>query len=226
MKVRKARELLSQSWQSEAYLSVFLFIILLLVFVFPSLDIGVHHVTLYSNIGTTIGFIAGIGIARGNHRLLILTSVVCGLAIIMHWLAWWMPESMILVLSQALDMAAILAIIVALLWQIYRPGPITGVRVQGAIAAYLCLAFWWAHAYHIVDLLSPGSFNTSAINPAEVSEWVNYSFGMLTTVGYGLITPISPIAHTLTSAEAVTGPLYLAVLIARLVSMQLTSKQK
>jgi len=47
---------------------------------------------------------------------------------------------------------------------------------------------------------------------------------MLTTVGYGQIVPISPIARTLTSAEAVTGPLYLAVLIAHLVSMQLTSK--
>jgi hypothetical protein len=33
-------------------------------------------------------------------------------------------------------------------------------------------------------------------------------------------------SHTVTSAEAVTGPVYLAVLIARLVSMQLTSKQK
>ncbi|MGA9855562.1 MAG: ion channel [Gammaproteobacteria bacterium] len=225
MKVRKARDFLSQSWQSEAYLSIFLFIIILLVFVFPSLDIGVHHVALYADIGTTIGFIAGIGIARGNHKLFILTSVACVLAIVMRWVTWWMPESGILILSQALDLIAILAIVTALLWQIFRSGPITGVRIQGAIAAYLFLAFWWAHAYNIVHLLAPGSFNTSAVNPADVSEWVNYSFGMLTTVGYGQIVPISPIAHTLTSAEAVTGPLYLAVLIARLVSMQMASKQ-
>lgn len=131
-----------------------------------------------------------------------------------------------MITNQILELAAIVTIIIVLFWQIFRSGPINSVRIQGAIAAYLCLAFWWAHAYRIVDLLVPGSFNTSTIYPANVSEWVNYSFGMLTTVGYGQILPISPIAHTLTSAEAVTGRLYLAVLIARLVSMQLITQQK
>jgi len=49
---------------------------------------------------------------------------------------------------------------------------------------------------------------------------------MLTTVGYGQIVPISPIARTLTFAEAVIRPFYFAVLMANLVSMQLTSKQQ
>jgi len=81
-----------------------------------------------------------------------------------------MPIHTLIVMNQVLELAAILVIISVLLWQIFRSGPITGVRIQGAIAAYLCLAFWWAHAYHIVDSLAPGSFNTSAINPADVSE--------------------------------------------------------
>jgi hypothetical protein len=42
---------------------------------------------------------------------------------------------------------------------------------------------------------------------------------MLTTVGYTGIVPVHPLAHTLGSGEAVTGQLYLAVLVARLVSM-------
>ena len=226
MFVRRTRDLLKQSWESETSISVFLFLLILLVFVFPSLGIGVKHIGLYSDIGITIILIVGAGIAWGNRSLFLLTSVVSGLAILLKWWAWSMPTDTLVVMEQVVELLAIVAIIVVLLWQIFRTGPITGVRIQGAIAAYLCLAFWWAHAYRIVDLLSPGSFNTSAINPADASEWVNYSFGMLTTVGYGQIVPISPIAHTLTSAEAVTGPLYLAVLIARLVSMQLTSKQR
>lgn len=226
MNIKRTRDLLTQSWQSEANLSLFLFLLILLVFVFPSLGIGVRHVGLYADIGVTIILIVGAGIAWGNRALFVLTSVVSGLAIVVKWWAWLMPINTLIVTNQILELAAIVAIIAVLLWQIFRSGLITGVRIQGAIAAYLCLAFWWAHAYHIVDLLAPGSFNTSAINPTDVSEWVNYSFGMLTTVGYGQIVPISPIAHTLTSAEAVTGPLYLAVLIARLVSMQLTSTQK
>jgi Ion channel len=226
MKIKKPRDLLAQSWQSEANLSLFLFLIILLVFVFPSLGIGVKHVGIYADLGVTIILIAGTGIAWGNRTLFVLTSVISGVAIVVKWWAWLMPLNTFIVMDQVLELAAIVAIIVVLLWQVFRSGPITGVRIQGAIAAYLCLAFWWAHAYHIVDLLAPGSFNTSAISPENASEWVNYSFGMLTTAGYGQIVPISPIAHTLTSAEAVTGPLYLAVLIARLVSMQLTSSPK
>jgi Ion channel len=226
MIVKKTRDRLARSWESEANLSVFLFLIILLVFVFPSLGIGVKHVALYADIGVSVIFIAGSGIAWGNRKLFLLTSLVSALAIVAKWSAWWMPSLTLIFLNQLLELAAIIAIITVLLWQVFRPGPITGVRIQGAIAAYLCLAFWWAHAYHIVDLLVPGSFTTSGINPADVSEWVNYSFGMLTTVGYGEIVPVSPVAHTLTSAEAVTGPLYLAVLVARLVSMQPTVERK
>jgi hypothetical protein len=48
---------------------------------------------------------------------------------------------------------------------------------------------------------------------------------MLTTVGYQGILPV-PVAHTLGSGEAVAGQLYLAVLVARLVSMQVSSAAK
>jgi hypothetical protein len=49
---------------------------------------------------------------------------------------------------------------------------------------------------------------------------------MHVTVGYRGILPIHPVAHTLGSGEAVTGQLYLAVLVARMVSMQVSSPAK
>jgi len=97
--------------------------------------------------------------------------------------------------------------------------------IQGAIAVYLCLGYGWAHAYHIASLLNPGAFNAAGGNLSLATSWVNYSFGMLTTVGYGGIVPVLPLAHSLGSAEAVTGQLYLAVLVARLVSMQVSATE-
>ena len=41
----------------------------------------------------------------------------------------------------------------------------------------------------------------------------------LTTVGYGDVLPVHPVARSLAILEAVTGPLYLAILVARLVSL-------
>jgi voltage-gated potassium channel Kch len=48
----------------------------------------------------------------------------------------------------------------------------------------------------------------------------------LTTVGYGDITPLSDAARVLAIGEALTGQLYLAVLIARLIGMQLIASQE
>jgi hypothetical protein len=103
---------------------------------------------------------------------------------------------------------------------------VTGTRVQGAVAAYLCLGFAWADAYHIVALADPNAFNAAGTDVSVALNWMNYSFGMLTTIGYAGIVPIDSVAHTLCSAEAVTGQLYLAVLVARLVSMHVGAEEK
>jgi hypothetical protein len=96
-------------------------------------------------------------------------------------------------------------------------------RVQGAVAAYLCIGASWAHAYHIAALMNPGAFSAVGSDLSAATSWINYSFGMLTTVGYARIVPVRPLAHSLGSAEALTGQLYLAVLVARLVSMQVST---
>jgi hypothetical protein len=140
--------------------------------------------------------------------------------IIVRWATFWNPTYSLILWRQSTGLAAILMITSVLLWQVFRSGPVTAMRVQGALAAYLCLGYAWAHAYHIASLLDPGAFNSAGSDVSAVSTWVNYSFGMLTTVGYQGILPVHAIAHTLGSGEAVTGQLYLAVLVARLVSMQ------
>ena len=152
-----------------------------------------------------------------------LTALVSAVAIVVRWVTWWAPTKTLMVWRVSTGLAAILAIAAVLLWQVFRSGSVTMMRVQGAIAAYLCLGFGWAHAYHLVALLDPGAFNAAGSDVSIVSTWVNYSFGMLTTVGYAGIVPVHPIAHTLGSGEAVTGQLYLAVLVARLVSMQVST---
>jgi hypothetical protein len=58
-----------------------------------------------------------------------------------------------------------------------------------------------------------------------VEEWFYYSFVTLTTLGYGDITPLSRVARSLAIGEALTGQLYLAVLIARLIGLEMLSHQ-
>ena len=48
----------------------------------------------------------------------------------------------------------------------------------------------------------------------------------LTTVGYGDVTPVHRIARVLAVAEALTGQLFLAVLLARLVSLEIVARSE
>lgn len=92
-----------------------------------------------------------------------------------------------------------------------------------AIAAYLFLGLFWTVAYLLVGRVSPGAFAFSTgVEGEHVMTRFNafyFSFVTLSTVGYGDITPVSKVARMLAVTEAMTGMLYVAVLIARLVSM-------
>jgi hypothetical protein len=92
-----------------------------------------------------------------------------------------------------------------------------------SISAYLMLGLMWTMAYWLVDQLTPGgafSFNTNA-GPRSINGFNGFYFSFITlsTVGFGDITPVSKMARWLAAMEAMTGLLYVAVLIARLVSL-------
>jgi len=92
-------------------------------------------------------------------------------------------------------------------------------EVCGGIAAYLLLAVVWAMCFAVLEALQPGSFGLDGARPELVwNDLLYFSLTTLTTLGYGDISPVSPVARIWASFEAVTGSLYLAVLIARLVS--------
>ena len=64
----------------------------------------------------------------------------------------------------------------------------------------------------------PGSF-VGPDGALDQTEYLYFSYTTMTTLGYGDITPATPLAAILSSLEAVTGLLDVAVMIARLVTM-------
>ncbi len=99
--------------------------------------------------------------------------------------------------------------------------------IAGAICIYLLLGLVWSFIYLIIELLMPHSFNglhssqgVMVQNLAEVfSHLFYYSYVTLTTLGYGSIAPRTILASAFSSAEALVGQLYLAIVIARLIGL-------
>jgi hypothetical protein len=88
-----------------------------------------------------------------------------------------------------------------------------------AVIVYLLLGIIGGYLYMLIENAVPGSLNNlSLVNLKNPSEFFYFSFTTLSTLGYGDITPVSPPAEAVSMLLSITGPLYLTVLVALLVS--------
>jgi hypothetical protein len=106
---------------------------------------------------------------------------------------------------------------------------ITYDTISGALCGYLLFGMMYAFVYAIIDFFYPGSLIASSARTAALltslraprgfEHYVYFSLVTLASLGYGDITPISPPACAFSAIEGIAGQFYIAVLIARLVSL-------
>lgn len=131
--------------------------------------------------------------------------------------------------------AAFLAFVtIAILSHVVRTDRVTHDTIFGGIVVYLLIGFFFQSAFGIVEAFHPGSFlagdvAVSALPGVDRAHGrypalVYYSFVTLSTVGFGDITPTWSLPQSLSTAEAVVGQLYLAILVASLVGMRLAGR--
>lgn len=114
----------------------------------------------------------------------------------------------------------------SLVRQILFTGQIDTNKLIGSLALFLLLGLMWAVAYLFLLELDPQAFNgLQAIKWEDnFSNSAYFSFVTLTTLGYGDISPVTPIAKTLVYLESIVGVFYMAVVVSSLVSSKLERK--
>jgi hypothetical protein len=112
--------------------------------------------------------------------------------------------------------------------QVLFGGNIDANRIVGAICIYLLMGLVWAMMYLFIAQAVPGAFNGIAqeVWYHNFADLAYYSFVTLTTLGYGDISPVAPIAKFLVYMEAVFGVFYMAILVASLVGIGINQAQK
>jgi voltage-gated potassium channel len=161
----------------------------------------------------------GVAVLAPSPRIAVLGGVI-GLAVTAQRLSG-IGRLSILETGPALAFFALLA--AALFARVFRPGEITVHRLLGAVALFVVLAVTWGLAFQTVQGVRPDAI-MAGDRPANAQEIMWLSFVTLTTVGYGDVLPVGPMAKTLAALEALTGVLYPSVLIGFLVSQAAASR--
>jgi voltage-gated potassium channel len=172
--------------------------------------------------------LAGVVAVADSNRVLVIAIVLAIPAIAGRWMNHFWPELVPPHVFLTAGLILIAFVVANLLRFVLRAPSVNADVLCASISAYLMLGLMWTLAYWLVDQLTPGgafSFNTNA-GTRSINGFTGFYFSFITlsTVGYGDITPVSRIARWLAAMEAMTGLLYVAVLIARLVSLYSTPK--
>jgi hypothetical protein len=215
---------------SDWSLSVLLVFLAISVFIVRPLAVLGFDAHLLASLVFTIMLLSGIATVARSRRTAIGFGIVVVLAVSLHWARVLIFGETLLGIDAAAGMFACGTLAAIVLAQVFREGPITTQRIQGAIAAYLLVAIAFAAAFTWVDLHIANAFvGAPAITTLQhdpMQRFVYFSFVTLTTVGYGDITPVAPIACSLAMLEALLGQLFPSILLARLVSMELYYRQR
>jgi len=206
---------------------VFLFAALLLFFVMMTISgEGLLLRALFSLV--FLGGIRAISQRPGQFRRMLLSFLPVLAVVWLGELSLSKPLQLTSAAAQALFLAMVFSLVMEAIFCTRR---VTWDTIFGSICGYILIGFIWGQAYSVAYLLDPSTFSASAAltevftdSPGDAFSALRmltyYSFVTLTTLGYGDISPVGEGVRVLAIIEAIFGQFYVAVLVAKLVSLQ------
>jgi hypothetical protein len=186
------------------------------------LDAGLLEVFLAANLLAAVLPVAG---GTGRRFLLSVLIAVCTLRIGALWLEYPLVGLASLLLW---TLVALFAAGGAIRFAI-GAHKVDREHLYAALDAYLLFGIFLGVLYWTLERLSPASLVFASQDGSgllTLSATIYFSFVTLVTLGYGDILPSSEVARGLAVAEAVTGQLYLTVMVAHLVSLQVRGAKR
>jgi len=187
---------------------------------------GLSRGPFYEAVLFTLVMCTGLTASGSRGRL---TVALGSFALAATWLNQLWPQQCPALMLMVSALAFLVAVIASLLGFILRAKRVDANVLCAGISVYLIFGLLWGLAYTLVALLDPQAFafiaHPGAPTVMNGFTAMYFSFTTLMTVGYGDITPVADAARMLAMLEAMTGTMFVGVMIARLVSLYSTSGQ-
>ncbi len=207
-----------------AGLLLFMFLFFILEPLLGLLDLITAQVML--NIFQTLILLAAVYAVSGKRHTMIIAYLLVAPTVLLFWASLIYPDNLLLYAAFVLSIVIYAFIATSILKFVLNRGPVTSQKIYGALCAYLLIGHIWAFIFRLFYTWHPGSLDLAIQREPGIHDFVYYSFVTLTTLGYGDITPIEPVARALSWIEAVIGQFYIAVVVARLVGLHIGAPEK
>jgi len=205
--------------------------LILLLIVFPALTDLARPVLLTSVVAGV--FLGGVVVVEpGKHRVRIAVVLAAMQVALTMTLVWLRESSFIYRLNLAIGLSTTAILIAYCIYCVLRyvlqATRITRDQIYAGISVYLMIGFAFGSAYYLINALKPGGFaiNASPLAADPTPDLMYFSFVTLATLGYGDITPVARPLRVLAELEALAGSLYMAIFMARLVSLHSSHHEK
>ncbi|MBT8379609.1 MAG: potassium channel family protein [Ignavibacteria bacterium] len=167
-------------------------------------------------------------LALSKERSKVLNIAIA--VIIIEWLSELLNLSLLSTLSLIANIAFFDLIVILFIMQIVRAKTVTPKVIMESINGYLMLGLSFSILIALICVIDPNSFSfkhlADSMNPSisYVSNYIYFGFVTLSTLGYGDVVPLTPAARSLAIFTSITGQMYVAIIIAALVSKYLSQK--
>jgi voltage-gated potassium channel len=191
--------------------------------------------TLSTKLVLSVILLLGIYAGRRMRRDLVLGGALGIPVVVARWLPQYSTNIRVFLAIDILTAVFLVYITVMILNHVLRARRVTLDTIAGAVCAYFLIGLAWAFVYRVMFVIDPHSFLFASASFTHIFEeherpqlmnFTYYSYATLTTTGFGDITPASEASRAVSVFEAIAGQFFIAILIARLVSLELVHSNR
>ncbi len=204
---------------------------LFVLFVFRPYDRNTVYLAIWKLL-LTANILAAIFNCKHVHKVRIAATCLAIPTVLFCWLDLIWAQEWSLVTTTILSILFTFLTTISIIYDVLVVSKVNFETLRGVICAYFLVAIGFAYLYWLLEWISPGSFfisyntNVSLASYSEyISEMFYFSFGTLLTIGFGDIIATKDVAQTAVIIEGIIGQFYIAILVARLVSIYAVSAQ-
>ena len=206
----------------ERHNLILLSLILVYVFFLSPFPPSKGRSILYSLILTGIFIITVYALKKKNNIFFYLI----GFLIVLEWGSDFYKLTIIQWLTASLTLVFFILAIVFMMIRIAQSRKVGPLEFLEAVNVYFLLGVLGSVLFNTISRFSPAAFHFPEGITASRSDFIYYSFVTISTLGYGDIIPVSPLAKNMSILLSISGQLYLAMIVALLVGKYLSSSSK